>query len=314
MTRQENRAAIVEPTTARQSLALLIFVGLLLALNVLFSKQAAVSGAAMLWYLTVSLGGAGFFLILLAAWRGEFRRGPPSILPYSAGAGALLAAGMACGYLSVGRVGAAFVALAMAFPTLLTYLMSIAIGMERSGALRLLGVAAGLTGGVLLAEAKGGATASSDRMAILATCLMPVVLAAGNIFRSRFWPRGATPLLLAGPMLLCAAIATLPFAIWNEGGAFSTLWAEPAVSNITTAATLSFTLQYVAFFRLQQIAGPVYLSQIGSVAAISGTILAVIFLGERLPDGFAGSALMISLGIILFHLTDPPGGSLWPKS
>jgi len=296
---------IKEPTGSRKAPVLLLFVGLLLALNVLLSKQAAASGAAMLWYLCVSLGGSGLALVLFGAWRGELRQGPVSILPYSAAAGTLLAGGgMACGYLSVGKVGAAFVALAMAFPILLTYLLSIAVGLERGSAFRLLGVAASLAGGVWLARTKGGMAAHSDLLAILATCLMTVVLAVGNIFRFRYWPRGASPLHLAGPMLLCGAVATLPFAIWSEGSAISKLWTVPDGPIITAAAVLSFTFQYVAFFHLQQIAGPVYLSQIGSVAAIAGALLAVVLLGEQLPDGFAAAAILVALGILIFHLAD----------
>jgi drug/metabolite transporter (DMT)-like permease len=288
---------------SKQAPVLLVFVGVLLSLNVLLSKQAAAGGVAMLWYLTVSMGGSGLVLLLLAARGRDLRRELFGILPFSIGSGALLALGMALGYLTVARVGAAFVALTMAFPTLLTYLMSIAIGMERHSGLRLVGVVVSLTGGIILAQAKGGEMIPADRLAVFTACLIPVVLAIGNIFRSRYWPRGATPLLLAGSMLLSGAIVTLPFAIRIEGGAVTSLWAGPAAQLITAAATLSFTMQYVAFLRLQQIAGPVYLSQIGSVAAIAGTAVAVIFFKEHLPGSFAPAGILIALGIVLFQLS-----------
>ncbi|QWG13572.1 DMT family transporter [Bradyrhizobium sediminis] len=303
MTISQNQTAISLSGKSRQAPALLVFVGTLLAFNVILSKQAAASGAAMLWYLTVSLSASGLVLILLAARGGDLRRKLVGVLPYSIAAGALLALGMALGYLAVGHVGAAFIALAMAFPTLLTYLMSLALRMERHSGFRLSGVALSLAGGLLLARAKGGEIVPVDRLAILVACMMPVVLAIGNIFRSRYWPHGATPLLLAGSILLCGALATFPFAIWIEGGAVRSLWTMPAVTAITALATLSFTIQYVAVLRLQQIAGPTYLSQIGSVAAISGTFIAVAIFDERLPDGFGTAAIMIALGIVLFQLS-----------
>lgn len=53
---------------------------------------------------------------------------------------------------------------------------------------------------------------------------------------------------------------------------------------------------------LQQIADPVYLSQISSVAAtIVGSSVAALALSERLPDGFALAALPIVLGLALFQ-------------
>jgi drug/metabolite transporter (DMT)-like permease len=216
-------------------------------------------------------------------------------------AGALMAFGSALGYLTVHKVGAAFIALAMAFPPMLTWLLSLAIGLERFNLFRLVGLLIGLAGGVLLAIGKGAGASTADIGAILLACSMPAVLAVGNVFRTRFWPKGASPRLLAGLMLICGALVILPFALWFEGGAaFGALFRSP-LQVIVLCAVVLFVAQYAAFFKLQQIAGPVYLSQIGSVAALVGGPMAVLLLGEQLPRGFALAAALIVIGLGMFQ-------------
>ena len=272
---------------------LLITVGTLLAAAVLLSKLTAEQGAPMLWYLTAAMSGSG--VVLFATSRGAAAapdRAPT--LTYSLVAGGLLALGSALGYLSVERVGASFVALAMAFPTMMTYLLSLALGMDRFDRGRLAGVGAGLAGGLILALGKGIGAAPADVPALVMVCLMPAVLAIGNIYRTRFWPRGAMPRLLAGQMLLCGGGAC------PAGRHLAARAAQPFAAR-RPVAILSFSLQYVAFFRLQQIAGPVYLSQIGSVAALLGALVAIVVLGEHMQAGFAGAAVLIVTGIAIFQ-------------
>lgn len=70
---------------------------------------------------------------------------------------------------------------------------------------------------------------------------------------------------------------------------------------VLVIAIVTFVAQYVALFRLQQVAGPVYMSQIGSVAVILGSPVAVLVLGEQLPNGFALTALLIVPGFATFQ-------------
>ena len=285
---------------ATAPLPLLLIVGSLLAVSVLLSKIAAGLHAPMLTYLALAMGGSGLLLMIMT--RGV-RTGEVGFVPlifYSLGAGALMALGSALGYLSVHKVGAAFIALALAFPPMLTWLLSLFLRMERFNAFRLGGLLIGLTGGILLAFNKG-IGAPSDTGAILVSCAMPAVLAAGNVFRTRFWPKGANPRVLAGAMLICGALLTLPFAIYFEGAPEILAVLRSPMLVILLIAISTFVAQYVALFRLQQIAGPVYMSQIGSVAAIVGSPVAVLVLGERLPSGFPLTALLIVLGLAVFQ-------------
>jgi drug/metabolite transporter (DMT)-like permease len=285
---------------AQRALPLLLVVGSLLAISVLLSKVAAGLHASMLTYLAFAMGGSG---VVLAFMNGGVRRDGGSfaaLAGYSLVAGALMALGSALGYLTVHRVGAAFIALALAFPPVLTWLLSLVLGLERFDSFRVGGLMISLAGGVALAVSKGVGT-PSDIGAILVACAMPAVLAVGNVFRTRCWPTGASPRELAGAMLICGAALTLPFALYFEGTAGIATLLQPRILGVLLFAIVIFVAQYTAFFRLQQIAGPVYMSQIGSVAAIVGCPIAVVALGEHLPAGFSVSATLIVLGLALFQ-------------
>jgi len=117
----------------------------------------------------------------------------------------------------------------------------------------------------MLALGKAGvAGAGAPVAARLAASPIPVVGAPGNICRTRLWPEGA---------------AALPLA----------------------ALTLVVAGQMVLQSRLQALAGPVYMSQIGAVAAVTGTLIAAGATGETLPQGFLPAALLIAAGAGAFQ-------------
>ena len=285
--------------------ALLLITGSLLAVTIILSRLAADAGAPMLWFLTSVMGSAGLLLMGAAAVAGQAKGNWRRLLLYSLGAGAFQALPSAMAYLSVAHVGAGYISLAFAFPLLVTYVLALAVGMERFASLRALGVTLALGGGLLLAISKfDGLSAEEGAVGwVLVASAIPLVLACGNLFRTRFWPEGAPPLLLAALMLLLAATLTVPFAVASEGLAGATrLWNHGLLLGLTGLNTAAFALQFVAYFRLQKTAGPVYLSQIGSVAAAVGTPVAVLFLGEILPEGFAVAILLIVGGAVLFQV------------
>ncbi len=285
---------------SRSTLFCLLFTGTMLAVTILISKLAAQEAAPMLWFLAVTLGIAGLIQLVLAAWLGQLRnwRG---FLPYSVGSGLFLAAPMAMGYLSVVHVGAGYVAMSFAFPILLTWVMARLMGLERANRKRLAGVILGLTGGIILASGKLGAgTAAAATGWVLLATAIPLVLAAGNIYRSRFWPRGAQPIALAALMLLMGSALTLPLAIATEPGP-AALWQSPVLRVLVALDVIVFVAQYVTYFMLQRLGGPVTLSLIGPVAAVSGGLAAALWLGETLPRGYAlaGAATLAGVWLMI---------------
>ena len=272
---------------------MLLAVGALLGVTANLVKVAAGAGWPAPAFLFWSALAAGFILLVAAIARGEAPGLRQSDFAYYLVCGLLsIAAPNALGFGAVAHVGASFIALCLALPPLLTYGLALAFRMERLKPTRASGVAFGLAGAAVLAAAKtsGG---GGETLWIAGALASPIFIACGNIYRTLRWPPGATALSLAPGMLIFGALLMapglavfgIPFGPSILAGA--TLW-------LLIAQTIIFAATYALYFLLQKLAGPVYLSQIGSVAAVLGAALAVLALGEP-----AGAPLFVAAGLIL---------------
>jgi drug/metabolite transporter (DMT)-like permease len=281
---------------------LLFATGSLLGVSIILSRLAASGSAPMLWFLTITMIGSGAILAGVALSRRRAQGSLRTLLLYGLGAGAFQAVPQAMAYLSVGHVGAGYVSIAFAFPLLVTYVLALVFRMEAFSVSRALGVAVALAGGLMLVLAKFDGLSEDAAIWVLVVSAIPVVIAGGNLYRTRFWPVGAEPLPLAALMLLLGGLMLLPFAALTEGvSGVAALWRGPLIPLLTCASVAVFALRFVTYFKLQHVAGPVYLSQIGTVGAAVATPIAVLFLGEVLPENFAIAILLIVAGVALFE-------------
>lgn len=293
-------------------LALLLATGTLLGVSTNLAKLAAGAGLDTLAFLTWSVVGAAVVLMSVSAAR---RRLPPVNLrtaEYFVVAGLVsVAVPNLLFFAAVPHIGAGFVALAIAFPPLFTYLGALVLGLERFQIRRAVGVAFALGGAALLAVLKLS-DPNVDPLWVMAALIGSVLLAVGNIYRTARWPKGAAPDELAPGMLAVSGLMLLLFAAVLEGvpgklGGFSLAVplnrAAPTILIFAQIAT--FSIQYLLFFILQKRGGPVYLSLLGSVGAVVGIPVAVLLLGETLPQGLAVGGALIALGIGLLTFGVP---------
>ena len=278
----------------------LLLVGTFLGLSLILAKLADQAGAPRLTFLMVGIGGAGLILIGLSA----LARQPMPInrrtLEYGLVSGFLLAAPTALGFLAVRHVGAGYLSMSFAFPVLFTWIIATVMRLERVRWLRLAGVALGLAGGLLLAAAKAGNVSASPGWALLVLA-MPMMLAAGNVYRSLRWPANTSPLFLAGLMEIGAALMLVPCVLLLEQGRSGELLASRETTLLLWIEVAVFAVLYSFYFVLQKMAGPVYLSQIGTVAAVVGTLIAILALGEAPPPFLGLAVLLVAGGTLLFH-------------
>lgn len=283
--------------------ALLLVVGSLLGLIANVAKLAAAAGWPPLAFLLASLLGGGSLLWLLALARQARPGTERRHLHYYLISGLIsIALPNALLFSAIPVVGAGFASLCLAFPPLLTWLLALALGMERFQRVRMAGIAVGLGGSLLLV---GGKLHAGDSPLgwVLASLAIPLFLALGNIYRSRHWPVGASPLSLAPGMLLAGALWLLPLGVsgivpWPQ-------WTTPGAGWLLLVEALLFTATYALYFVLQQVAGAVYLSQIGPVNAIVGSAIAVFLLGEHGSLSMALAALCIVAGVALVSRGQP---------
>ncbi len=283
-----------------RALSCLLLVGTFLALSLVVAKLADGAGAPRLTFLMVAMTGAGIVLSAIGAMQRQSMRVDLRSLEYAAVAGALFAVPNALAFLAIRHVGAGFISLSFAFPILITWVLAVWLSLERLRALRLLGVLLGLSGGLVLATAKASGAGDAQGWVLLVLA-MPLLIALGNIYRTLRWPTGSSPVFLAALMMFGGAVTLLPFVLLFEPGQFQALVTSGAAMRLLLVEIAVFSVLYLFYFVLQKLAGPVYLSQIGTIAALVGTLIAVLALGEAPPPNLGLAALLVALGTLLFH-------------
>ena len=278
-------------------LLLLLATGAMLGASTNMAKIAGEAGLPALAFLTWSIAGASAILLAAAWWRRDL---PPvtrrTAEYFVVAAFVTVAASNLIFFSAVPHVGASFVALAIAFPPLLTYLGALALRMEAFDVARAAGVALALAGAAALAL---GELTAPDAPAfwIALTLLGPVLLAVGNLYRTLRWPPGASAEALAPGMLLAAAAMLL--AAGAVPGLSLAVPSGVLPLALIAVQTVLFAGQFLLLFALQRHGGPVLLSLLGSVGAVVAVPIAILALDETPPEGLAVAAPLIAAGVAL---------------
>lgn len=249
-------------------------------------------------FLAWSITGAAAILVATGAIRGRLPSINLQTIEYFVFAAFVTVAGSNLIFFSaVPQVGGSFVALAIAFPPLLTYLGALALRMERYSAIRAGGVALALVGASFLAVFQLSAPDAPVFWIVLTMC-GPVLLAIGNLYRTLRWPEGETADSLAPGMLIAAAGMLLLAGLLP--GFDLTLPTDTALPVILVAVqTALFAGQFLLLFALQTSGGPVLLSLLGAVGAVVGVPVAILPFGEAPPGGLLCAVPLIVAGVAL---------------
>jgi drug/metabolite transporter (DMT)-like permease len=279
-------------------LILLLLVGSFFGGTTVNGKFASLAGWSPTLFLAISSVGGGLLMVLAFSFFNVSLKLDRRVLAYSVLSGILFALPNIAFFTAVPQVGAGFVALVTAFASVLTYVFSIVLRLEKFGIRRGLGVLVALIGALTLSLGKltGG---QLSPIWVLVALSGPVMLAIGNIYRSQYWPKGASPFTLAPLMLIFAGLFS---------GAAAAMQSVPLVGVITyemwwplIAQIVIFALGFSFYFVLQQRAGAVYLSQIGPVIALVGTILGATLLDEIIDLPMALGGVAIIAGVLIFN-------------
>jgi drug/metabolite transporter (DMT)-like permease len=280
------------------ALGLLVVTGGLLGLTLPFGKLATAAGVpAMVWAFVISLGAGGVLLCVLLA-RGERIRFTPHKLRYFFVTAAVsYAAPNLLMFSAIPHLGAGYTGIMFTLSPVITLVFSILLRVRRPNMLGILGIAVGFVGAVMVAVTRGEAGQPADLSWVVMGLLIPVSLAAGNIYRTVDWPEGTGPIELAvGSHLASATLLLVGILALFGIKAFVPLGGVPLV---IVAQVASASAMFAFFFRLQAVGGPVYLSQIGYVAAAVGLFAGTIFLGEHYQLLTWVGAVIITAGVFI---------------
>lgn len=277
--------------------ALLVVTGSLLGLVLPFGKLATGIGVApLMWAFVVSFG-AGSVLLFSLLLRGQRIRLDVRKLRYFFIAAAIsYAIPNLLMFSAIPHLGAGYTGIMFTLSPVITLVFSILLGVRKPTSLGVAGILVGFLGALIVAWTRGEAGRPADMLWVVAGFCIPLALAIGNIYRTVDWPRGAGPIELAVGSHLAAAFMLMAAMFLTGGPDFAALAAIPLIVSAQVAAS---SLMFAFFFRLQAVGGPVYLSQIGYVAAAIGLISGMLFLGESYSLLTWVGALVISIGIAM---------------
>jgi drug/metabolite transporter (DMT)-like permease len=283
------------------------FIGLIFPL----AKLAGQMGVPPLTYAGLSAAGAALVLAVVTKLAGESMPLRRAEIGYALVAGQLTFA-IPFGTLVavIPKAGSGIPAILQSLAPLITLAIVYVLGVERPRLWRGLGLAIGFAGVLLILFARGAGSGAAAGKLIwyLVALITPLALAAGNVYRSLAWPAGSRALPLATVTLAAAAAGLLSLAVVFQlsgisGGMLTGLGAGwPLI----VAQSLVTGIGYAFFFRLQQVGGPVYLSQISYVNTGVGVLFAVAVFGEVLPLAAWIAIPCIFAGIALVTFTGKP--------
>ncbi|MGL5735328.1 MAG: DMT family transporter [Beijerinckiaceae bacterium] len=282
-------------------LALLLITGFFLGATFPFGKWAAAAGITpVVWALLIA-GGSGLVLFGASILRGHgLPRDRASLTYYAVAALISYTIPNILLFTVIPRVGAGYSGIMFTLSPMVTLVLARVTGTGRTSLLGMLGIGVGFAGALIIALARLQDPQSADPLAILLAFLIPVSLACGNVYRTRAWPPGADPIALAAGSNLAAAVILAVAALIIHGG----IPVQPLAQapGLALAQVTASVLMFTFFFQLQAVGGPVYLSQIGYVAAAVGLITSIVVLGERYGIVTLAGVLVIVAGVTMTTL------------
>lgn len=286
-----------------KALLLLIVSGILTAGVFIAGKQASSEqlspGMILFWQMS---GGA--LVVWVASWiTGKFPIWDWAHLRYYLLGGLL---GISLPYvlaftvlreLQVGIVG-----LLTALSPVVTYAFARLLGIEPGNLLRLSGLFVGLIGVVLLIKPEGSMDVSTHGWYLLLALGIPVSLAAANIYRSQFWPAGSGAMPLVTGMLTVQGVGLFVINLLL-GNFIDLLPRMEGAGYLLLALGTMAGISYLTSFKLLQVGGPVYLSQMGYVITAVTLLVGIVMWNEVYDQRDLLSIGCILSGILLTTLT-----------
>ena len=278
---------------------LLLVTGGLLGLTLPFGKLTTAAGVpAIVWAFVISLGAGGVLLCVLLLRGKPMMLTPHRLRYFCVTAAVSYAFPNFLMFSAIPHLGAGYTGIMFTISPVVTLVFSILLGVRRPNLLGVAGIAVGFAGAAMVALTRGEAGQPAEPFWVAVGLLIPVCLAAGNIYRTVDWPRDTGPIELAAGSHLASAAMLLAGMFFLPGGA-GQLGRLAEVPAVTLAQAVSASAMFAFYFRLQAVGGPVYLSQIGYVAAAIGLFSGTLFLGEHYRLLTWAGALVIIAGVAI---------------
>ena len=280
---------------------LLVLTGSLMGLTFPLGKlanQASIS--PIIWALMISAG-AGCILLLIHVFSGGKLSLKRNYLTYYFISSILsLVIPNILIFNVIPKLGSGFTGILFTLSPIFTLALSLLWKVRIPTWLGIVGLVVGLLGAIIVTLTRGEMSQPASLIWILTGLGIPMSLALGNLYRALAWPDRANHLELAIGSNLAAAFLLFIMLVFSSQTA--NLLDLLSIKTLSVIQVIISAAMYSVFFRLQQVGGPTYLSQVGYIAAGVALIAATFFLGERYSIvTWVGAAVIVigtGLGIV----------------
>lgn len=290
--------------SAGYALALVCVLGTFWGLAFSLSKVAANAGVPPLGYAWWQSLGSGLVLLVIAMVR---RQVPPTDgrhLRYFLFMGAFgLGIPNALLYVVIAQIPVGLVSAITNMVPLYTYIISLALLLDRFALSRAAGVLIGLAGAVILVLPGAGTPEPWMTGWLLLAMIGPVCYAVSVVGGTRWRPKETPSMSLAIGMLIGAGLLIAPVVI----GTGSVYLPNPMALTIADAAItgqLVITcIMFNIYFSLLRFATPLVVSLVGYLVTVSGIGWGMLLFGEQHSPWLFGAVILIFGGLALVNYT-----------
>ncbi len=281
-----------------QPAVLLLFTGSLLGLTFPLGKLASVAGIHPLaWTWLIATGSAAGLYALMLLRRERLPVTREHLRYYTLLATMSLVIPNSLIFYVIPRLGSGFAGILFTLSPIFTLLIASLWRVRVPSPLGVMGILIGFVGAIMVASTRGEIGAPAEVGWVLLGLCIPLSLAFGNLYRTLGWPNGTQALALAtGSNVAASLILLCLIALRTDLRTLGDLLDIPWV---VTAQIIAATAMFTQFFRLQQLGGPTYLSQVGYVAAAVALLVGTVSLGEHYASMTWIGAGVIVAGIAL---------------
>jgi drug/metabolite transporter (DMT)-like permease len=288
------------PQESRSPLDYAMLLGAAVIYGAVFSvnKLAATGGAPPLAYAFWQSFGAGLVLWIVLTLRGErLSASRPALTSYIV-IGALVI-GIPISLLTyiAPKLPAGVMTLVLALSPPFTFILGVAVRVERFRWLGLLGLLFGFAGVVLIVAPGASAAEPIAWQWFLLALLAPVMFAGSNIAAALLQPLASSSVATAAGVLFGSALVLLPVML-IAGQAWAPTRLDEAAIGTLLAIAINATF-LVLFLEIIRRAGPVFFAQFNYLAVLAGVAWGAVIFGERLSIYVILAMLLMFVGVFL---------------
>ncbi|MEL6475831.1 MAG: DMT family transporter [Pseudomonadota bacterium] len=263
----------------------------------LFTKLAVATGhpplGLVLWQTAI---GAVLLGLVLLIGRQRLPLGRSALIFYAVCAVLGTALPHTLSYTAIAHLPVGVVSILIATVPMMTLTMSWALGLDRAGPRRVLGLALGAGAVALVVAPEASLPEPGQALWSLIYLIVALSYAAENVFIARHQPAGAGAVAVLFGLNLSALAMLLPLVAAT--GAWIDLSSFGPPEQALVAAALLHVVAYLGLIWLIGDAGPIFAAQIGYVVTLSGVGFGMAVLGEAHAPW-----IWLALGLVLAGIT-----------